>query len=113
VDYVMADRTRLIRTVLEGVKDSIRVNGVRWRTGEMLGWGETWDDFKIAAVLTYIRAALNDSRVTNCVPEDFAAGVWASCESAPRTPEDIASDSIAVDEVTAVRVLIETAKQRQ
>jgi hypothetical protein len=102
-DYVMGDRTRLIRSVLDGVRDSIRVNGVRWRTGEMLGWAETWPDFKIAAVLTYIRAALNDSLVVSCVPEDAATGTWASCESVARTPGDIAADSIAVHEVSAVR----------
>jgi mono/diheme cytochrome c family protein len=102
-DYVMADRGRLIRTVLYGVRDSIRVNGVRWNTGEMLGWGETWPDFRIAAVLTYVRAALNDSLVTACVPEDAKAGTWASCEMTPRDPAAIAADSIAVEEVAAVR----------
>jgi mono/diheme cytochrome c family protein len=102
-DYVMADRERLIRTVLAGVKEPIHVNGVRWKTGEMLGWAETWDDFKIAAVLTYIRAALNDTLVTDCIPEDIEAGTWASCTSTPRDPEDIAQDSVGVDEVAAVR----------
>ena len=103
-DYVLADRERLIRTVLAGVREPIHVNGVRWKTGEMLGWAETWDDFKIAAVLTYIRAALNDTLVTDCVPEDFEAGTWASCTSAPRAPEEIASDSVSVAEVAAVRI---------
>ena len=101
-DYVMADRERLIRTVLAGVKEPIHVNGVRWKTGEMLGWAETWDDFKIAAVLTYVRA-LNDTLVTDCVPEDYEAGTWASCTSTPRDPAEMARDSIAVDEVAAMR----------
>lgn len=105
-DYVQGSRERLIRTVLEGVHDSIRVNGVRWRTGEMLGWGETWPDFRIAAVLTYIRAALNDSLVTACIPEDFEAGTWASCTTTPRNAADIAGDSVAVQEVAAVRATL-------
>lgn len=104
-DYVMADRTRLIRTVLDGVHDSIRVNGVRWKTGEMLGWGETWPDFKIAAVLTYIRAVLNDSLVVSCVPENFETGTWASCEKEARDSAAIAGDSIAVEDVTAQRAI--------
>ena len=105
-DYVLADRERLIRTVLAGVREPIHVNGVRWKTGEMLGWAETWDDFRIAAVLTYIRAALNDTLVTDCVPEDFEAGTWASCTSAPRAPEEIASDSVSVAEVAVIRALL-------
>lgn len=102
-DYVQGDKTRLIRTVLEGVYAPIYVNGVRWKTGEMLGWGETWPDFKIAAVLTYIRSALNDSTVTFCIPEDFEAGTWASCTLAARAPEDMLRDTVGVDEVAAVR----------
>jgi len=102
-DYVQGNRTRLIRTVLEGVHEPIYVNGVRWKTGEMLGWADVWDDFKIAAVLTYVRVALNDSTVTACIPEDFETGTWASCTLVPRTPDEIARDSIAVDEVAAVR----------
>lgn len=102
-DYVQGDRTRLIRTVLEGVKQPIHVNGVRWKTGEMLGWGETWNDFKIAAVLTYIRVALNDSTVTSCIPEDIETGTWASCTLVPRDSSEIATDSISVREVAEVR----------
>lgn len=105
-DYAMADRERLVRTVLAGVKDSIRVNGVLWKTGEMLGWAELWPDFRIAAVLTYIRAALNDTLMTDCVPEDMEAGTWASCTATPRAPEEIASDSVSVAEVAAVRALL-------
>jgi mono/diheme cytochrome c family protein len=102
-DYVQGDRTRLIRTVLDGLRDSIRVNGVRWKTGEMLGWAETWDDFKIAAVLTYVRTVLNDSLVTACIPEDVEAGTWASCNTAPRSSTEIATDSISVHEVVEMR----------
>ena len=102
-DYVQADRTRLIRTVLEGVREPIYVNGVRWKTGEMLGWGDVWDDFRIAAVLTYIRVTFNDSTVTGCTREDFEAGTWASCTLEPRAEEEIARDSVSVSEVAAVR----------
>lgn len=102
-DYVMGDRERLIRTVLFGVRDSIRVNGVRWKTGEMLGWADTYNDFQIAAVLTYVRTALNDSLVTSCIPEDIEAGTWASCNAVARNPSQIATDSISVQEVTEVR----------
>ncbi len=102
-DYVMGGRERLIRTVLEGVHNSIRVNGVRWKSGEMVGWAGTYDDFKIAAVLTYIRTALNDSLVTSCIPEDVETGTWASCKLVARNPEDIATDSISVREVAESR----------
>jgi len=102
-DYVQGDKTRLIRTVLFGVHEPIFVNGVKWKTGEMLGWSETWPDFKIASVLTYIRSALNDSTVTNCIPEDFVAGTWASCTVAPRTTEEMIRDTVGVSDVAAVR----------
>lgn len=102
-DYVQGDRTRLIRTVLEGLREPVYVNGVRWKTGEMLGWGDVWDDFRIAAVLTYIRATLNDSTVVSCIPEDFETGTWASCTLTPRTAADIARDSVSVEDVRAVR----------
>jgi mono/diheme cytochrome c family protein len=105
-DYVQGDRERLIRTVLDGVREPIRVNGVRWKTGEMLGWADTWDDFKIAAVLTYVRAVLNDSLVTSCIPEDVESGTWASCNTAPRTPADIATDSISVRDVATIRATL-------
>jgi mono/diheme cytochrome c family protein len=104
-DYVQGDRERLIRTVLDGVREPIRVNGVRWKTGEMLGWAETWDDFKIAAVLTYVRAVLNDSLVTSCIPEDVESGTWASCNTTPRNPADIATDSVSVRDVAAMRAI--------
>lgn len=102
-DYAQGDKTRLIRTVLEGVKEPIHVNGVRWRTGEMLGWADTWDDFKIAAVLTWIRAALNDSTVTSCIPEDYETGTWASCTLEPRDAGEWAADSISVRDVAEAR----------
>lgn len=102
-DYVQGDRTRLIRTVLDGVREPIHVNGVRWRTGEMLGWAEVWDDFRIASVLTYIRVAFNDSTVTACTPEDFETGTWASCTLVPRAAEEIAQDSVSVAEVAVLR----------
>jgi mono/diheme cytochrome c family protein len=105
-DYVQGDRARLIHTVLAGVSQPIRVNGVRWKTGEMLGWAETWPDFKIAAVLTYIRAALNDSLVISCIPEDYETGTWASCEKAARTASAIAIDSVSVSEVGVVRATL-------
>jgi mono/diheme cytochrome c family protein len=105
-DYVQGDRAHLIRTVLDGVREPIRVNGVRWKTGEMLGWAETWDDFKIAAVLTYVRTVLNDSLVTACIPEDVESGTWASCTTTPRNAADIATDSISVREVASVRAML-------
>ena len=102
-DYVQGGRERLIRTILGGVRDSIRVNGVRWKTGEMLGWADTYNDFKIAAVLTYIRVVLNDSIVASCIPEDIETGTWASCTMRARDPSDIATDSISVREVATMR----------
>jgi mono/diheme cytochrome c family protein len=105
-DYVQADRTRLIRTVLAGIQQPIRVNGVRWKTGEMLGWAETWPDFKIASVLTYIRVALNDSLVVSCIPEDYETGTWASCEKKARDATEIATDSVTVTEIAAQRAAL-------
>src|SRR5690606_1243048 len=101
-DYVQGDRTRLIRTVLEGLREPVYVNGVRWKTGEMLGWGDVWDDFRIAAVLTYIRATLNDSTVVSCIPEDFETITWSSRTLAPRPAADGAGDTISVEAVRAV-----------
>ncbi len=107
-DYLMADRARSIRVVLEGVFDSIRVNGEPWPGYGMPGFGDMMTDFEIAAVLTYIRAVLNDSLVVSCIPQDLDEGIFASCEKEPRTAGEIAVDSIAVSEVAAVRASLAT-----
>jgi hypothetical protein len=92
-DYFMAIRLRPVEIVLRGLSDSILVNG-KWYDGYM----PTWDflsDMEVAAILTYLRAGLNDSTVVSC--DD------AGCEKVPRSAAEIANDSIAVWEVKAIR----------
>lgn len=99
-DYVMGSHERLITTVLAGNTDSIQVNGVWYPGGGMSSQASDIDDLGIAAILTYVRAVLNDSLVTNCVAiDDFSA----ECEKTERPAEDIAADSITVEAVAAVR----------
>ena len=57
-DFLMADRERSIRIQLQGLTDSIVVNGQPY-TLSMPPMGGT--NVEIAAVLTYVRNALNDA----------------------------------------------------
>lgn len=98
-DYVMGSKERLIRTVHAGNMDSIQVNGV-WYAGGGMPEHSFLSDLELASLLTYIRVVLNDSLVTNCVPvDDFSA----NCDFNPRPAEDIATDSVSVEMVAAVR----------
>ncbi|MCD6023807.1 MAG: cytochrome c subunit of cbb3 type cytochrome oxidase [Fibrobacteria bacterium] len=101
-DFVQGDRARLIRFVLRP-EDTVRVNGVLWRHGEMPPL-ETLADFEVAAVLTYIRS-LNDSLIA-CTPESVEAGTWAACRTRARPAADLAADSILPAEVAAVRATL-------
>lgn len=100
-DYVMGSKERLIRTVLQGVNEPIVVNGQEYAGGGMPAWQDMLTNHEIAGVLTYIRAVLNDSLVSNCVanPNDEFD---ITCTKTARNPADIASDSVAVWEVKAV-----------
>ena len=55
-DFLMADRARSIRIQIQGLADSITVNGTAYNL-TMPAMGGT--DVDIAAVLTYVRSALN------------------------------------------------------
>lgn len=101
-DYVMGSKARLIKTVLHGVTDTIYVNGQMYAGGGMPSWDNMLTNTEIAGILTYIRAVLNDSLVTDCVadPEDEFD---ITCTRTARAPADIANDSISVGEVKAVR----------
>lgn len=97
-DFVQGDRARLIRFVLR--PDSVRVNGVLWRSGEMPALDHL-SDFEVAAVLSYIRS-LNDSAIA-CTPEDAQAGTWAECRTSPRAAREVEADLITAAEVAAIR----------
>lgn len=101
-DFVMADRLRLVDVLLNGLEDPITVNGMEY-DGSMPNF-DYLSNFEIAAVLTYIRAALNDSLVVSCDPETFDDDGFAVCVKSPRDPGDIAADSIAVWEVRNARI---------
>ncbi|HEX2613640.1 MAG TPA: cytochrome c [Fibrobacteria bacterium] len=101
-DFFMAIRTRPIHIVLEGLDDSITVNGAGYHS-HMPAWSETLTDYEIACALTYIRVALNDSTTSSCnpsVPDDQG---FPTCVKTARSPSAIAVDSIGVWEVTAIR----------
>lgn len=110
--YVQGDKERLIRTVLNGLseKDTIVVNGDTFVGGQMPWWRfdaftaeddpfNYLTDLQVASVLTYIRVALNDTLVGDCVNN---AGE-ITCVKTPRPQADIDADIITVDMVTAVR----------
>jgi mono/diheme cytochrome c family protein len=101
-DFFMAIRTRPVHIVLDGLDDSITVNGMGYH-GHMPAWRETLTDYEIAAALTYIRVALNDSTTSSCnpgVPDDEG---FPTCVKTARSPSELATDSIGVWEVTAIR----------
>jgi mono/diheme cytochrome c family protein len=100
-DYFMADRRNIIRTLLTGRDDSIFVNGLSYQ-GSMPGW-DWLSDSDIASILTYIRVVHNDSLVTTCNSNNLDPDGFATCAKTARSPSVIASDSIAVSEVKAIR----------
>jgi hypothetical protein len=108
-DFVMNNRQLVIRLVLRGnhedprTIDTLTVNGVPYAGGGMPGWADYLSNFQIASVLTYIRAVLNDSLVTNCNPNVLDANDFPVCVKTPRSAAAIAADSVAVWEVKAVR----------
>ena len=101
-DFFMANRTRPISIVLNGYDVPITVNGLAYN-GSMPPWGETLGDYDIASILTYIRAVLNDSTVTSCNAGVLDGDGFATCTKTARSPSEIATDSIAVGEVTGIR----------
>jgi mono/diheme cytochrome c family protein len=104
-DFMLNERTRSIAMVLAGGQtgDTITVNGTRYAAGGMPSFGEILSHVETAAVLTYIRAVLNDSLVTACNPNVLDGAGHPVCQKTARTPQQIASDSISFREVITVR----------
>jgi mono/diheme cytochrome c family protein len=103
-DFFMASRSRAMTIVLDGYIDPITVNGMLYSGGHMPPWRESdLTDYDIASILTYIRAVLNDSTVTSCDGGNLNTEGFATCVKTPRSPTEIANDSIAVWEVTNAR----------
>lgn len=105
-DFLMQNRARSIDIVLGGTSDSLLVNGL-WYQDTMPGWANTFNDVQIAAVLTWIRAGLNDSTVTSCNANQLDANGFAACQKAARTPQSIAADSVSYQEVYQARVILD------
>jgi len=101
-DYVMGSKTRLIATVLKGVSDSIRVNGIYFGGGGMPSWAETYSDVEVAGILTYIRSVLNDTLYTNCVNKPVGE-TEVSCTKVPRDSTVRIADTVSVAQVKSVR----------
>lgn len=101
-NYVMGSNSRLIATVLKGVTDSIRVNGIYYGGGGMPAWAETYTDVEVAGILTYIRSVLNDTLYTNCVNKPVGE-TESSCTKVARDPAVRVADTISVAAVKAVR----------
>lgn len=111
-DYVMGSKARLIKTVLHGVTDTIYVNGKMYLPGgSMPAWEAELSNHEVAGILTYIRAVLNDSLVSDCVPVP-PDSIAFTCTRTARDSADIANDSVAVWEVKAVRDSIGPAPQQ-
>jgi mono/diheme cytochrome c family protein len=113
-DYIFNNRDHVIEVMLRGGfadTPGFVVNGMRY--AEHGGGGMpsfSWlSDFDLASVLTYIRAVLNDSLVTSCEPYDpedpdtYDENGFAFCTKVARDSADIATDSVAVWEITAMR----------
>lgn len=99
-DFLMNNRTRVISILLRGNQDTVHVNGACINGGGMQAGGGNEEiqasNFRIAAVLTWLRAVRNDSTVSNCT----APGV---CTKTARSQAERDADSVAVWEVKAVR----------
>jgi mono/diheme cytochrome c family protein len=101
-DFFLNNKRKTIEIVLGGYSDSLLVNGL-WYNGGMPSLGEELSNREVASLLSYMRAILNDSIVTNCNAAAPDGDGFATCTKTARTPADIDSDSVAVWEVKAVR----------
>lgn len=70
-DWISGSEERPILTVLHGLSGEITVSGEKWNS-VMPPQGETLDDHKIAAVLSYVRSEWGDS-APPVTPESVAA----------------------------------------
>ena len=70
-EWVTGNKSRLIKTVLDGLSGEIEVNGVTY-SGVMAPWRDALSDREIASVLTYIRSTWqNDAEAIS--PDEVAA----------------------------------------
>jgi mono/diheme cytochrome c family protein len=110
-DYFMAERLRPARILLMGLPNAIdtavhiTVNGLSYNGGNnqmpALATEEAWSNLKIAGMLTYIRALLNDSTSVSCDPGTLDQYEMAVCTKIARPAA--ANDSVAVWEIKALR----------
>ncbi len=115
-DYLIAQRMRPVRILLLGLPNeidtatTITVNGIDIVGQSMfpLATSNGWTDRQIAAVLTYVRAVLNDSTSVNCtVSENQDGQLVSDCDIVP-SPEG-ATTTITPEEVGALRDSLRTA----
>jgi mono/diheme cytochrome c family protein len=100
-DFFMASRHRTVATILKGREDSIFVNGMPYQS--TMPSFDFLTDYEIAGIVTYIRAVKNDSTVVSCDANNLDDNGFAICQKTPRSASAIATDSVAVSEVTFVR----------
>jgi mono/diheme cytochrome c family protein len=107
-DYLIEQRMRPARILLLGLPNPIdtnpiMVNGIlHENTMFDIAIQNGMDDRQIAAVLTYVRAVLNDSTSVNCVAGENEDGQPISeCDIVP-SPED-ATTTITPEEIGALR----------
>jgi mono/diheme cytochrome c family protein len=101
-DFFMNNRKLIMKIVLLGYDSAITVNGLQYQS-TMPTWAETFSDFQIASVLTYIRTQLNDSTVVSCDNTQFDENGFAICVKTPRTVEARVSDFITKAEIAHMR----------
>ncbi len=109
-DFLIAERLRPVRILLLGLPNAIdtattiKVNGldIEGQTMFPIATSMGWSDRQIAAVLTYVRAVLNDSTSVNCTASENEDGQMVSECDVVASPAD-ATTMITPDEVAAVR----------
>jgi len=107
-DYMIEQRMRPARILLLGLPNPIDtnpilVNGIpHENTMFAIASANNWSNRQIAAVLTYVRAVLNDSTSTNCiVTEDGDGKPVSNCTIVPSPAE--ATSMITPEEIGALR----------
>jgi mono/diheme cytochrome c family protein len=109
-DFLIAERMRPVRILFLGLPNqidtatTITVNGVDVEGNSMFAVATSsgWTNREVAAVLTYVRAVMNDSTSVNCVPYEDENGQMAStCDIVPSPAS--ATTMITPEEVSALR----------
>jgi len=113
-DFVIAERMRPVRILLMGLPNAIDtattivVNGVPMEGNSMPALGAGMTDREVAAIVTYVRAVLNDSTSVNCTAEENQDGQLVSDCDIIVSPEG-ATTMVTPDEVKALRDSLTTA----